>query len=98
MKYAACIGAFIGFALVGCGGTVDVSSEVGARQDDLKANCGAQDDAHGRRNRCHDNGDCAKGSFCQSPDGQCSARGQCVVRPELCPQIFLPVCGCDGKT
>lgn len=100
MKYAVCIGAFIGWMMIGCGGVADPSGDMGARQDDLKASCAAQgqNEALARRNHCNGNGDCAKGSFCQMPDGQCSAAGACVVRPQVCPQIFLPVCGCDGKT
>lgn len=43
---------------------------------------------------------CAKGQFCQEPSGQCFAdgTGTCTPKPELCTFIFLPVCGCDGKT
>jgi hypothetical protein len=28
----------------------------------------------------------------------CNASGTCVARPEFCPQVVAPVCGCDGKT
>jgi hypothetical protein len=33
--------------------------------------------------------------------GQCGAadgQGVCKTKPERCPEIFKPVCGCDGKT
>ena len=44
---------------------------------------------------------CATGEFCDFGFGQCrvsDAGGVCRTRPELCPQIFAPVCGCDGAT
>lgn len=30
--------------------------------------------------------------------GEADRAGHCMKRPELCPEIFQPVCGCDGKT
>ena len=43
---------------------------------------------------------CFQGHFCKFPDGECrsSGFGVCVVLPEVCPEIFAPVCGCDDQT
>jgi hypothetical protein len=45
---------------------------------------------------------CGSGQFCDFPDGSaCGAAdrpGLCEPRPQLCPDVFQPVCGCDGKT
>lgn len=39
--------------------------------------------------------------YCDFGAGQCKtadAQGSCQPRPEICPDIFEPVCGCNGKT
>jgi len=44
---------------------------------------------------------CNKGLFCQNAPGQCKvadAQGKCEMIPKICGKIFLPVCGCNGKT
>jgi hypothetical protein len=44
---------------------------------------------------------CPPGSFCEFPPGTCDIvdnQGTCVEVPELCPDVFDPVCGCDGVT
>jgi len=48
--------------------------------------------------RCEDNSDCRRGTYCQKREGACDAVGECTVRPTRCPRIFDPVCGCDGVT
>ena len=47
---------------------------------------------------CKDNGECDRSQYCQKRAGKCNGPGQCVVRPQVCPLIFDPVCGCDGMT
>ena len=44
---------------------------------------------------------CGKGQYCQMTPRQCrisDGMGVCVARPRICPRIFRPVCGCNGKT
>mgnify|MGYP001175529832 CR=1 FL=1 len=43
---------------------------------------------------------CASDEFCDhSSEASCTdADGVCRDRPDLCPEIYMPVCGCDGST
>jgi hypothetical protein len=45
---------------------------------------------------CTDNEQCPPAEFCQKPVGQCDGLGACRPRPEQCPDVVDPVCGCDG--
>jgi hypothetical protein len=47
---------------------------------------------------CKSDDNCAKAEFCSFPEGQCAPLGTCAPRPQICPLIFRPVCGCDGRT
>lgn len=47
---------------------------------------------------CSSNADCAATEYCQFAEGTCAPPGQCTARPEVCIQVFDPVCGCDGVT
>lgn len=45
---------------------------------------------------------CAKDEYCfytpQAICGYADATGVCKKRPQNCPSVYKPVCGCDGKT
>jgi len=43
---------------------------------------------------------CASGEICEIGPGHCCCdySGTCVARPQVCPAIYQPVCGCDGRT
>ena len=45
---------------------------------------------------CQSNADCEINSYCEKPLGECNAQGACTVIPSGCPNIFFPICGCDG--
>ena len=45
---------------------------------------------------CDENEHCDAGFYCDKPD--CEGPGSCVQRPDICPDVFDPVCGCDGVT
>jgi hypothetical protein len=46
---------------------------------------------------CMINEDCLDDEFC-AKDGCDAAYGECEVRPTACPDVWEPVCGCDGVT
>jgi hypothetical protein len=52
-------------------------------------------DAGGARD-CLTNSDCGRGEFCSS--AACEGTGRCEARPTGCATVYLPVCGCDGRT
>jgi len=44
---------------------------------------------------------CGLGLWCEPQPGRCADRGTagtCVRVPQVCPLIYQPVCGCNGKT
>jgi len=44
---------------------------------------------------------CDEGLWCEMKASQCNVAdgaGTCAKAPEICNQIFRPVCGCNGKT
>ncbi len=45
---------------------------------------------------CQATANCVIGEFCLFVEGTCAPPGSCNPRPEVCPQIYAPVCGCDG--
>ena len=49
---------------------------------------------------CKTNADCGSTEFCEFKAGTCgdNGAGKCMVKPEVCTEIFKPVCGCDNST
>jgi hypothetical protein len=45
---------------------------------------------------CRSNDDCGPRAYCEGMG--CGTEGTCQPRPDVCPDIFMPVCGCDGVT
>jgi hypothetical protein len=45
---------------------------------------------------------CGSQQFCSfAPAAQCGVADQggvCAIKPQLCPQVYIPVCGCDSQT
>jgi hypothetical protein len=94
------VSATLGTVLVGgCsgGGTLPGEStvstpSVGQSEEALRARR-----CDGRRDR-----QCAEGQYCNgSKEGLCPGKrqaGVCATEPQICPDIFKPVCGCDGNT
>ncbi len=66
-------------------GTDAATTDVTAGTDVASAGCTVGDTS------------CGAGSYCSAPEGQCTGKGTCAKRPEACPAIYGPICGCDGK-
>jgi len=47
---------------------------------------------------CLSDRDCTAPDFCRRPDGGCDGPGVCATPPDGCPDVYDPVCGCDGTT
>ncbi|HZN58905.1 MAG TPA: Kazal-type serine protease inhibitor domain-containing protein [Planctomycetota bacterium] len=47
---------------------------------------------------CNSNGECDPEEYCFKEPERCDEAGVCQIRPDLCAEIFDPVCGCDGRT
>ena len=47
---------------------------------------------------CADNGGCPASQYCSKAVGDCAGEGECQPMPTICPDLWDPVCGCDGST
>lgn len=43
--------------------------------------------------QCHDTK-----MYCAKPNGHCKGKGECTAKPDVCPDVVAPVCGCNGRT
>jgi hypothetical protein len=63
---------------------------------------GAGADAANVGQRCggSSNVTCDAGLWCEPAAGSCNATaaGHCVKVPQVCTEVFKPVCGCNGRT
>jgi hypothetical protein len=50
------------------------------------------------RTYCTSSNDCNPDEYCAKAEGDCDGAGECFPRPDICPEIWHPVCGCDGQT
>lgn len=46
--------------------------------------------------RCTDNSQCGSTQYCAGTG--CGTAGACTARPQACPLVYNPVCGCNGRT
>ncbi len=73
---------------------------VGYHYDGTPGVCGCVPDAVGCGARLGNT--CSATEYCNfsasAMCGRADATGTCATRPQLCPAIYLPVCGCDGMT
>ena len=100
---------FVGLVLGGCssssngsgggggGGTAGAGGQAGsAGAAGGGGTAGAGGMAGGGGSGCATNDDCDAADYCNLEN--CTPPGTCETRPINCPDIFMPVCGCDGET
>ncbi len=80
----------ITFFIMGCGDDDDDDDDCPACDDDS----GDDDDGVA----CATDDECADTEYCSKEPGDCEGDGICMDLPLACPEIWAPVCGCDGMT
>jgi hypothetical protein len=83
------------------GGGTDAGDTDGGGTDAGDTDAGdtdAGDTDGGAPGGCANNAACGDGKYCAFAVGECGGAGACAERPEACPALYAPVCGCDGRT
>lgn len=62
------------------------------------ADIAEQDAPAAAAKECTANKQCGAKDYCAKAAGDCAGKGACKVKPEICPDVFKPVCGCNGRT
>ena len=78
---------------------IDIIHVINSFQPTVTVNFLADDDCG--HTLCADNSDCGYpeyGLYCEKAVGDCDGDGVCIDMPEICPDVWDPVCGCDGVT
>lgn len=90
----------LGLLVAGCGGPPASDGSAPAEGDRKEsASSGDESSALIIPGVCSKDSDCTSSdAYCKFREGVCEGRGICETRPRICPQIFAPVCGCDGRT
>ena len=86
----------VALALIGCS-SQEASDETSA-SGSAAAVAPTVAPAAGEPEGCKSNDDCAENEYCATPPGECDGGGECAVKPEICTEIWDPVCGCNDKT
>ena len=47
---------------------------------------------------CTNKSECDEKEYCEKSPGNCNVEGICKEKPDVCIEIYDPVCGCDKKT
>ena len=85
------------------GGEADAAEgDAGTGTDGGDTDAGGPSDGGGSGAPCVIAGgvSCAAAEFCDYPMSSCgqeASSGMCRARPEVCPAVVMPVCGCDGS-
>ena len=59
---------------------------------------GTGDTSGNNGDMCGGDNDCDADAYCAVDAGVCGGVGTCEMKPQGCPDIWMPVCGCDGVT
>jgi hypothetical protein len=96
-RWAACLLALASFA--GCG-TTEASND--SRADASETAGSNETEPVGEARICGGFAGlpCQAGEFCKLETATCCCdfQGVCEAIPDACPEVYTPVCGCDGNT